>query len=120
MQESTTLKELIEKVIAFRDNRDWEQYHNPKDLAVSLSLEASELLELFQWKDAEEVEGTKSDEKIRQRIKEELGDIFVYALTLCHTYDFDPSEVVLEKLKLNDKKYPVEKVKGKADKYTEY
>ena len=112
------LKELQKKVIEFRDARDWAQYHNPKDLSISLSLEASELLEIFQWKDPQEVEAIKSDPEGRRRVKEELGDILIYALNLCHAFGFDPSEVILEKLKINEKKYPVEKAKGSARKYT--
>ena len=113
------IKELQKKVIAFRDARDWAQYHSPKDLAISLSLEATELLEIFQWKDAQEVEGTKSDPGSRRRVKEELGDILIYALNMCHAFGFDPSEVIMEKLDLTGKEYPVEKVKGSAKKYTE-
>ena len=112
------LKELQKKVIEFRDARDWAQYHNPKDLAISLSLEVAELLEIFQWKDAQEVEATKSDPESRRRVKEELGDILIYALNMCHAFGFDPSEVILEKLEINEKKYPVEKAKGSARKYT--
>ena len=100
--------EVLQKnVIEFRDARDWAQYHNPKDLAVSLSLEAAELLEVFQWKDAREVEAIKSDPEGRRRVREELGDILIYVLNMCHAFGFDPSEVVLEKLALNEKKYPV-------------
>jgi NTP pyrophosphatase (non-canonical NTP hydrolase) len=113
------LKELQKKVIEFRDARDWAQYHNPKDLAISLSLEAAELLEIFQWKDPQEVEGIKSDPENRGRVKEELGDIIIYALNMCHAFGFDPSDVILEKLKINEKKYPVEKTKGSAKKYTQ-
>lgn len=113
------IKELQKKVIEFRDARDWAQYHNPKDLAVSLSLEAAELLEIFQWKDAREVEAIKSDPDERRRVKEELGDILIYALNMCHTFNFDPSEVVLEKLVINEKKYPVERAKGSARKYSD-
>jgi NTP pyrophosphatase (non-canonical NTP hydrolase) len=113
------LKELQKKVIEFRDARDWAQYHNPKDLAISLSLEASELLEIFQWKDPQEVEAFKSDLEDSKRVKEELGDILIYALSMCHAFGFDPSEVILEKLKINEKKYPVEKAKGSAKKYTQ-
>ena len=113
------LKELQKKVIEFRDARDWAQYHNPKDLAISLSLEASELLEIFQWKDPQEVEAIKSDPESRRRVKEELGDILIYALNMCHAFGFDPSEVILEKLEINEKKYPVDKAKGSARKYTE-
>jgi NTP pyrophosphatase (non-canonical NTP hydrolase) len=98
------LDELQKKIIEFRDARDWAQYHNPKDLAISLMLEAAELLEVFQWKDAEEVEAVKSDSERRKRVKEELGDILIYALNMCHAFGFDPSEVILEKLELNEKK----------------
>jgi dCTP diphosphatase len=111
------LKDLKKKVIEFRDARDWAQYHNPKDLAISLSLEAAELLEIFQWKDPREVEAAKGDPESRRRVKEELGDILIYALNMCHAFGFDPSEVILEKLEINEKKYPVEKAKGSARKY---
>jgi len=114
------IKELQEKVIDFRDQRDWAKYHNPKDLAISLSLEAGELLEIFQWKSQDEVELIKTDPKQRQRVKEELGDILIYALTMAHEFGFDPAEVILEKVEINDKKYPVEKARGRADKYTAY
>jgi len=113
------IEELQKKVIEFRDARDWAQYHNPKDLTISLSLEVAELLEIFQWKDAQEVEATKSDPDERRRVKEELGDILIYALNMCRAFGFDPSEVIIEKLKINEKKYPVEKAKGSARKYTE-
>ena len=106
-------------MIAFRDARDWAQYHNPKDLAISFSLEAAELLEIFQWKDPQEVEAIKTDSESRKRVKEKLGDILIYALNMCHAFGFDPSEVILEKLEINEKKYPVEKAKGSARKYTE-
>ena len=112
--------ELQDKVIEFRDKRDWAQYHDPKDLAISISLEAAELLEIFQWKDAGEVEAVKADEKTIKRIKEELGDILIYGLTLAHEYGLDPSNIILNKLQINDKKYPTEKAKGKSDKYTAY
>ena len=111
---------LQEKVIQFRDERDWAQYHNPKDLAISLSLEAAELLEIFQWKDTTQVEELRSDSKVISKVKEELGDIFIYALTLAHEFELDPAEVVLDKISINERKYPIDKVKGKATKYTAY
>ena len=114
------MTELQAKVIQFRDERDWAQYHNPKDLAISLSLEAAELLEVFQWKNLTEVDALKSDFDSQQRVKEELGDIFIYALTLAHEFSLDPTQIVLDKIETNEKKYPVEKVKGKSDKYTAY
>jgi dCTP diphosphatase len=113
------LEDLQNKVIEFRDARDWAQYHNPKDAAISLTLEAAELLEIFQWKNPQEVEAIKSEPEERRRVKEELGDILIYALNMCHTFGFDPSEVILEKLDINEKKYPVEKAKGSAKKYSD-
>ncbi len=89
--------------------RDWSQYHNPKDLAIALSIEASELLENFLWKSPEEA----SVEKIRQ----ELADIFIYCNMLADKYGFDIDEIVNEKISLNEQKYPVEKAKGKATKW---
>ena len=112
--------ELQKRVIRFRDDRDWGQYHNPKDLAISISLEAAELLEIFQWKDPQEVEATKGDSEPRRRVKEELGDILIYALNMCHAFGFDPCEVVLDKLEITEKKYPVEKARGSVKKYTKF
>ena len=114
------ISELQAKVIQFRDERDWAQYHNPKDLAISLCLEAAELLEIFQWKNADEVEALKSDNEVRQRVREELGDIFIYALTLAHEFGLDPTEIVINKVEINEKKYPADKVKGRSEKYTAY
>jgi len=93
----------------FVSERDWSQYHNPKDLAIALSIEASELLENFLWKSPEEA----SVEKIRQ----ELADIFIYCNMLADKYGFDIDEIVNEKISLNEQKYPVEKAKGKATKW---
>ena len=114
------LKEIQEKVIDFRERRNWGQYHNPKDLAISLSLEAGELLEIFQWKSPKEVESIKSNNKVLEKVKEELGDIFIYTLTLANEFNLDPSDIILNKLKINEKKYPADKVKGKSNKYSEY
>jgi NTP pyrophosphatase (non-canonical NTP hydrolase) len=114
------IKEIQNKAIEFRDKREWAQYHNPKDLAISISLEAAELLEIFQWKDTGEVKTSKSDAEIRRRVKEELGDILIYSLTLAHEFGLNPTGIILDKLQINDKEYPVEKVKGKSDKYTAY
>ena len=114
------IEELQKRVIDFRNERDWAQYHNPKDLAISLSLEASELLEIFQWKNSAEVAALKDNTESLQRIKEEIGDILIYALTLSHEFNFNSAEVILDKIVLNAKKYPVEKAKGRADKYTAY
>jgi NTP pyrophosphatase (non-canonical NTP hydrolase) len=103
------IKQITEELIKFRNERDWEQFHNPKDLALAINIESSELLEEFLWKKHE-------DAKI-EKVKEELADVFAYAFLLAEKYDFDVKEIVLEKIKKNGIKYPVEKAKGTASKY---
>ena len=105
------LKELEQLLVQFRDERDWKQFNNPKDLAAALSIEAGELLEAFLWKSAEEA-------KI-EKVKEELADVLAYAILLGHHYDLDLEQVVREKVLKNGEKYPVEKAKGSATKYNE-
>ena len=111
------LEEVIEKILKFRNDRDWEQFHNPKDLAISLSIESGELLECFQWKSSTEVEyliqqGAGKD------IKDEIADIGIYLLLLCHATGVDFKEAVISKLAKNERNYPVDKAKGNAKKYT--
>lgn len=110
----TTIKELTKKLTQFRDARDWKQFHNTKDLALALSIEAAELNELFLWKNPEESEAVNED-----RIKEELADILTYALLIAEKHQFDIKEIVSNKIKLNNAKYPVEKAKGTSKKYNE-
>jgi len=117
---SMDIKDLQKKVIEFRDRRDWAKYHNPKDLAISLSLETAELLEIFQWKSLDEVDALKANEMSLQQIEEEIGDILIYSLTLAYEYNLDPSEIILNKLYVNEKRYPADKVRGKSKKYTKY
>ncbi len=104
-------EEIIEALIKFRNERDWEQFHNPKDLAVALNIEAGELLENFLWK--------PHDEANKENIKEELADVFAYAFLLAEKYGFDIKEILFEKIKKNGEKYPIEKAKGTAKKYNE-
>lgn len=104
-------EEITAALLKFRDERDWAQFHNPKDLALALNIEAAELLELFLWKNAEEANVDK--------IKEELADVFSYALLLAEKYNLDVKQIILDKIKLNDSKYPVDKAKGSAKKYNE-
>lgn len=104
-------KVLLDALLKFREERDWEQFHNAKDLALALSIEASELNELFLWKKAEDANPEK--------IKEELADVIGYAILLADKYNLDINEIVLDKIKKNDEKYPVEKAKGTAKKYDE-
>ena len=108
------IKGLMDKVIQFRDDRDWQQFHNAKDLALSLSLEASELLELFQWKTSED-----AVEKNLEKMKDELADIVTYALLFANETGIDIKQVIEEKLQKNDEKYPIEKAYGVNKKYTE-
>jgi NTP pyrophosphatase (non-canonical NTP hydrolase) len=104
-------KIITDALIAFRNDRDWEQFHNPKDLSIALSIEANELLELFLWKRPEDADIDK--------VKEELADVFAYAILIAKKYDLDIEKIVLEKIKKNAEKYPVEKSKGKSDKYNQ-
>jgi NTP pyrophosphatase (non-canonical NTP hydrolase) len=104
-------QEIIAALVKFRNERDWQQFHNPKDLALAINVEAGELLELFLWKSA--------DEANRERIKEELADIFAFAFLLAENQGLDVKEIVLEKIEANAKKYSIEKSKGTAKKYDE-
>lgn len=104
----------IEKIIKFRDERNWKQFHNPKDLAICISLEASELLEIFQWSQ----DDLECKDKM-ERIKEELADVVNYCVLMADVCNLNLNEIVLEKIEKNGKKYPVDKAYGKSDKYTD-
>lgn len=106
------IKTLTEALIKFRDDRDWKQFHTSKDLALALSIEAAELNEIFLWKNGSEAETPPPD-----RLREELADVFAYALLLAHKHGLNVSEIVLEKIEKNAAKYPVEKAKGSSAKY---
>ena len=106
-----SIQEVTEALVKFRNERDWEQFHNPKDLALALSVEAGELLEAFIWKSSEEAN--------KEKIKEELADVFAYAFLLADRCGFDVKEILLEKIRINGEKYPVSKAKGTAKKYNE-
>lgn len=94
------IKTLIQKIDDFRDERNWRPHHNPKDLAISLSIEASELLEAFQWRSSEE-----AWEENQENIKEEIADVLIYALTLCSELNVDVEEIVVDKIRKNGEKY---------------
>ncbi len=111
------LTDLTAAVIAFRDERDWQQFHNPKDLALSLSLEAAELLEIFQWKQGPEIAQAAADK--RERIADELADVLCYTLLMAHETGINLADALRVKLKANAAKYPVDKAKGSHRKYTE-
>jgi NTP pyrophosphatase (non-canonical NTP hydrolase) len=119
MDNLITMNELKARVNQFIQDREWKKYHTPKDLAISIVLESSELLEIFQWLKEDEVEELiKNPEKIK-KIESELADIMVYCLSLSNRLGTDLSETIIEKIRENEKKYPVEKVKGKYRKYTQ-
>ena len=106
--------ETIQRVLKFRDDRDWRQFHTPKDLAISLSLEAAELLELFQWSGTDlECPGN------RDKLREELADVLSYCILMADVCGLDLDEIINEKLTKNEAKYTVEKARGSAAKYTE-
>ncbi|MDR6602208.1 NTP pyrophosphatase (non-canonical NTP hydrolase) [Achromobacter deleyi] len=110
-QERQEMEHVIQRLRQFRDERNWQQFHNPKDLAVALSIEASELLEVFLWK--------APDAADPEKVKEELADVLAYALLLSDAYKFDIEKIILEKIERNEEKYPVHKAKGTAKKYNE-
>ena len=111
MTQSNDIKALTAALLKFRDERDWEQFHNPKDLALALNIEAGELLEAFLWKSSEQAD--------IETVKEELADVLAFAFLLADKYGLDVKQIVLEKIEKNALKYPVEKARGSARKYTE-
>ena len=108
------MKSTIEKINKFRDERNWRQFHKEKDLAISISLEANELLEIFQWKTSEEAVANNLE-----HIKEELADVFIYGLMLADNLNLDVEKIISDKIKLNEKKYSVAESFGNKEKYTE-
>lgn len=109
MEEST-----ISKILKFRDDRNWKQFHNPKDMAISISIEAAELLENFQWSGAEVDATTKID-----NIKEELADVMIYCIMMADTLNVDMNEIIKDKLLKNESKYQIDKSYGNSKKYSE-
>ena len=107
--------ETIKRVLRFRDERDWRQFHTPKDLAISMNLEAAELLEIFQWSGSE----TGCGEAQRAKLREELADVLSYCILMADVCGLDLDEIMNEKVAKNEAKYPVEKARGSAAKYTE-
>jgi len=101
------MKNVMDRIIKFRDDRDWAQFHTPDNLAKSLVIEASELLEMFQW----------SNDVDKENLSEELADVFIYALLLLNEYKLDFNDIILNKIEKNEKKYPVDKAFGRSTKY---
>ena len=107
-------KEIIKRLKKFRDERDWKQFHDSKNLALALSIEAAELNELFLWKKTVE-----SEDVSKEKLSEELADVLSYAFLIADKHNLDPFEIIKNKIKDNSKKYPVEKSKGKSTKYND-
>mgnify|MGYP006078222371 FL=1 len=105
------MEEIIERLKKFRDEREWSQFHNTKDLSLALSIEANELLEVFLWKSADQAD--------IEKVKEELADVFAYAFLLADSYGLDVKEIIFDKINKNAEKYPIERSRGNARKYNE-
>ena len=105
------MEEAIRALIKFRDDRDWAQFHDPKNLAIAISTEANELLAEFLWK--------SSDASDVEKVKDEISDVLSYCLLMAHHYGFDPEKIVLDKVKKNELRYPTDKARGNAKKYNE-
>lgn len=111
------LTDLQKEVVAFRDARNWKQFHNPKDLSISLVLEATEVLEHFQWKDLDEMQQHLKSK--REDVGDELADVLYWVLLMANDFDIDLGQSFLYKLQKNNAKYPIAKAKGRHTKYTE-
>ena len=109
-----TLDEIIKMVRQFVKERDWDQYNLPLNLAISMSIEAGELLELFQWKTHEDVNDALKDERFREELSSEIADVMIYLLRVADTCGIDPTKAITEKMKRNREKYPIDYWKGKA------
>lgn len=112
------MEPLRRNIQLFVEERDWEKYHSPKNLAIGLSIEVSELMEIFLW--LSEEESRKLDRQQLERLKEEIGDVMIYLTSLADRFGLDPIVCAADKVELNKKKYPADKVRGSAKKYTEY
>ena len=113
-----SLRETLQSVLTFRDERDWAQFHTPKDLAAAIAIEASELQEDMLWKSKEEVRELIADADQKERLARELADVFIFGLLFYHAIHVDPIDAIRRKLELNEKNYPAKLAKGKAIKYT--
>ncbi len=114
-----TTDDLLKQLLAFRDARDWQQIHTLRNLIVSASIEAGELLETVQWKTDAELDDLLADAGKRKHLEHECADVLMYLMLIAHTAGFDLVEAAADKLKLNEERYPVEKAKGNATKYSE-
>ncbi|MGZ0654544.1 nucleotide pyrophosphohydrolase [Coraliomargarita sp. W4R53] len=115
----TQFQEIKDRVLAFAKERDWEQFHSPKNLSMAIAAEAAELMEHFLWQGTDASRTDIEAEKLRAKVEEELADVFIYAIEFANIAGIDISAIIEAKMKLNAEKYPVEKAKGRSVKYTE-
>jgi dCTP diphosphatase len=115
----TTIRELRDRAREFTDERDWEQFHNPKDLAMAICVEAAELMEPFLWKNPATDE-VRSDDGLMGKVEEELADVLILAMCMANTLDIDVAGACRRKMERNAARYPADRARGKADKYTKY
>lgn len=114
----STFQESVADLLAFRDARDWRQFHTPRQLAAALTIEAGELQQAMLWKTDAEIEAARGDPKFRADVGDEIADVLSFALLLAHDLGLDPGELIEAKLKKNEERYPVEKSRGRSTKYT--
>lgn len=112
------MEDLIKSVRRFSQERDWDQFHAPKNLAMALIVETAEIVEIFQWMDEAESSTVKGEQL--EKIEQEIGDVMIYLTNLADKFGLNPIEAAKKKLQINERKYPVAQVKGKSKKYTEY
>ena len=120
MDAERKIHELKDKIKEFCEVRDWDQFHGAKELAIALSIEASELLEIFRWKSPEEVEALFGNSKKKEDIEDEMADILYFLVRMAQRYNIDLSEALDKKMEKNNNKYPVDKAKGSSKKYNEF
>ena len=120
MVDNTTLREIKGKIKKFIKERDWEKYHSPKNISMSIAIEAAELMEHFQWLTIDQSKKLLKNKSRREEIEDELADIAIYVLDFCNAFDINIEKCILRKLDKSSKKYPVRLVRGKAHKYTHY
>ncbi len=117
--QETKLQEIKDKVLAFARERDWEQFHSPKNLSMAISAEAAELMEHFLWGSPEQSRADMQVPKIRAQVEEELADVLIFAIEFANMTGIDLSAAIASKIQRNAEKYPVEKARGRSDKYTD-
>lgn len=115
----TNLQEIKDRVLAFAKERDWEQFHAPKNLSMAIAAEAAELMEHFLWQSPDDSRAVMDADKLRAKVEEELADVFIFAIEFANVTGIDIAAIIEAKINRNAEKYPVEKAKGRSEKYTE-